>query len=240
MGELRRRLPILLKEARERGDLYAATNLATFVGHLTRLAADDPTGARQELQEVIRHWSQQGFHVQHLTGLMGHLQIDLYSGDGAAAWQRISAEWPALKRSLFLRVQTVRIFMLDLRARSALAAAAHAAERKPLLRWAERDARRLERERMPWADALARLIRAGVAAAQLDRSTALALVNAATAGFEAAHMGLFAAAARRRQGELLGGAEGRPLIDQADAWMMRQLIDNPRRMAALHAPGFID
>ena len=230
----------MLKEARERGDLYAATNLATFVGHLTRLAADDPTGARQELQEVIRHWSQQGFHVQHLTGLMGHLQIDLYSGDGAAAWQRISAEWPALKRSLFLRVQTVRIFMLDLRARSALAAAAHAAERKLLLRWAERDARRLERERMPWADALARLIRAGVAAAQLDRSTALALVNAATAGFEAAHMGLFAAAARRRQGELLGGAEGRPLIDQADAWMMRQLIDNPRRMAALHAPGFID
>ena len=51
-------------------------------------------------------------------------------------------------------------------------------------------------------------------------------------------MGLFAAAARRRLGGLLGGDEGRALIAQADAWMAGQEIRNPARMAACIAPGF--
>src|SRR5262249_18804510 len=127
VAEIGRRMPALLQEARERGDLYAATNLGTFVGHLTWLAADDAEGAQRGLHEVMAHWSRQGFHVQHLTGLMGQVQIDLYRGAGTAAWERVTGQWPALAESLFLRVQVVRIFMLHLRARSALAAATQAA-----------------------------------------------------------------------------------------------------------------
>ncbi len=240
VAELIRRLPLLIKEARERGDLYAATNLGTFVGHLTWLAADDPEGARHDLREVMRQWSQQGFHVQHLTGLMGQMQIDLYRGDGAAAWTRITSEWPALARSLFLRVQTVRIFMLSLRARSALVAAMTARDRKPYLRVAERDARRLERERMHWSEPLARLIRAGIAVLRGDSARALGLLDTAAPGLEAADMGLFAAAARYRQGQLLGGEQGRALRTKAHAWMAGQKVKNPSRMIALHAPGFAE
>ncbi len=53
-------------------------------------------------------------------------------------------------------------------------------------------------------------------------------------------VGLFAAAARRRLGEAIGGEAGRSLIAQADAWMSAQSIVNPGRMAACYAPGFPD
>jgi hypothetical protein len=51
---------------------------------------------------------------------------------------------------------------------------------------------------------------------------------------------LFAAASRRQLGRLLGGDEGRALIDRADAWMSSQSIRRPDRMAACLAPGFVD
>jgi hypothetical protein len=240
VAEITRRLPALLQEARERGDLYAATNLGTFVGHLTWLAADDPEGAERDLGEVMERWSRQGFHVQHLTGLMGQLQIDLYRGAGTAAWERITAAWPALAGSLFLRVQVVRIFMWNLRARSALAAAATAARPERLRRAALRDARRIERERMAWARPLAQLLRAGVAVGRGDREGALTLLGAAEAGFRAADMSLFAAAAGHRYGQLLGGDGGRARVDEAVHRMKALGIRNPDRMTALYSPGFGD
>ena len=37
---------------------------------------------------AIAQWSQHGFHVQHLTHYYGNTYIDLYEGDGEAAWRR--------------------------------------------------------------------------------------------------------------------------------------------------------
>ena len=240
VAELTRRLPILLQEARERGDLYAATNLGTFVGHLTWLAADNPQGAEREMQEVMALWSNRGFHVQHLTGLMGRIQIALYRGDGAAAWRIISSEWPDLERSLFLRVQTVRLFMRDLRARSALAAAREAADPGPLMRSARHDVRRIEQESLPWSQPLAERIRAALAAASGYESEAVQRLERAAAGFDSADMRLFAAAARWRRGQLVGGDEGRLLMAQAVDWMEQQRIRNHQRMTTLYMPGFAD
>jgi serine/threonine protein kinase len=238
VAELTRRLPILLQEARERGDLYAATNLGTFVGHLTWLAADDPEGAEREMHDVMALWSQRGYHVQHLTGLMSRIQIVLYRGDGTTAWRIISQEWPDLERSLFLRVQTVRLFLRDLRARSALAAAGEAVDPQPLLRSARRDLRRIEQEGVPWSQPLAERIRAALAAATGDASEAVRCLERAAAGFDAAGMGLFAMSARRRLGQVVGGDQGRLLMAQADGWMEQQRISNPQRMAAMYMPGF--
>ena len=53
-------------------------------------------------------------------------------------------------------------------------------------------------------------------------------------------MGVYAAAARRHLGNLVGGDEGRDLIARADAWMIGQGITNPARMAAGITPGFAE
>ncbi len=183
-------------------------------------------------------WSRQEFHTQHFTSLAGHTQIELYQGDGRAAWERLAEQWPALKGSFLLQIQAIRVFMLHLRARTALAAAVRSSEPAALHRTAEDDARRLEREKTPWARPLALLVRAARAESRGRTATALALLAEATISFLAAHMSLFAAAARRRQGELLGGSEGQRLVADAEAWMIGQRIRDPARMTALHAPGF--
>jgi hypothetical protein len=51
-------------------------------------------------------------------------------------------------------------------------------------------------------------------------------------------MSLYAAAARRRLGEMIGGDRGRQLVAQAEEWMTKQQIKNPARMMNLLAPGF--
>ena len=106
----------------------------------------------------------------------------------------------------------------------------------PLLRSAERDARRLDREGMAWSKALAHPIRAGVAAARGDTSRAATLFAEAVTQLEAVDMNLYAAASRRRLGEILGGDEGRAQVERADSWMRQQGIQNPARMADVFAP----
>ncbi len=116
--------------------------------------------------------------------------------------------------------------------------AATVADPKRLLRQAEDYARRLDRERLPWTAAVARLIRAGAASVRRDPDGAVRFLTVAAEGFEASGMELFAAATRRQLGRLLGGDEGRTLIARADTWMAGQAIRSPHRMTACLAPGF--
>ncbi|MFQ5792273.1 MAG: hypothetical protein ACE5JI_17525, partial [Acidobacteriota bacterium] len=180
LGELKElscRLPAVLKDAWDRGDLYAVTQLRTSRAQLAAayLAADEPDKAREEVRRAMEGWSRQGFHIQHLEEMQVQVDIALYCGKGELAWKLISEQWPALKRSLLLRVQNILIESLASRASSALAAAASGVEPNSLLRVAERDARGLEREKMAWGDPLARLIRAGVAATRGPGEAAVTL-----------------------------------------------------------------
>jgi hypothetical protein len=240
VAEIRRRLPALIQEARERDDRYAVTNLSLVVRTFVRLADDEPERARRELRQVMDGWSQQGFHVQHMNRLFDETQIDLYQGEGTAAWERVTGHWPALARSHLLRVQQVRVFLLHLRARVALAGAPAAAQPARLLHAAERDARLLRCEGVAWAEALAQLVSAGVAMGRHDAGGARRLLEDAAGRLDAAGMRLHAAAARRRLGERVAGTEGRRLVEQADAWMNGQGVRRPDRMTALLAPGFPD
>jgi hypothetical protein len=186
----------------------------------------------------MAQWSREGYHVQHNDALWAAVQIELYRGNGPAAWSIISRSWRALERSLLLRVQFIRTSMLFLRARAALAAAvAHRnsspAETRMLLAIAQRAAGRLEREGMPCPTAYARLIRAALAAARGDSSRAVPLFTEAAACFEAVDMHLCAAAARRRLGECVGGSRGQKEINRADRWMSDQKIKNPRKLASM-------
>jgi tetratricopeptide (TPR) repeat protein len=238
-AEAYHRLHLYYQEARERGELYSLASIGAFGVH-EHLAADEPDQARCHLAELIAIWSRQGFHMQHMQHLWMGSHIELYCEEGAAAWDLMTRQWPDLKRSLLMRVQLIRIGMRHLRARCALAKAVTvgAAHSRPYLASAESDARRLEREHMPWGEALAHLIRAGVATGRGDRPEAVAQLSQAMAGLEANDMLYPAAVARRRLGELVGGDEGQALIEQVNSWMTAQRIRNPDRFTAMLAPGF--
>src|SRR5262249_28533907 len=240
--EIMQRLPRLLKEANDRNDLYAATNLCLVIRPFVRLAEDEPERARLELSQVMDRWPQEGFHVQHMNREFDETRIDLYLGDGPAAWRRLTAAWPKIVGAHMLLVQQVKIFLQHLRGGCALAAALAAGEpgRSSLVAAAERDGRLLRRERLAWADALAGLLRAGVAQARGDKERAAALLREAAAGCEATEMRLYAAAARLRLGQVLGGGEGQALREQAAEWMKGKKVQNPARMTALLGAGFAE
>ena len=109
-----------------------------------------------------------------------------------------------------------------------------------MLRAAEGYARQLDRQRVPWASAHAFSTRAGAAMVRGDAVDARRQLIAAIDAFDTIPMGLYAAAARRHLGKLVGGDEGRDLIARADAWMIGQGINNPARMAAGITPGFVE
>jgi serine/threonine protein kinase/tetratricopeptide (TPR) repeat protein len=238
IAELSRRWPILLNQARQRGNRYAVMNLSSYLMSIVRLAADDPDRAQAELQDVTSQWSQRGYHVQHNDALWATVQIELYRDSGQNAWKLICESWPALRRSLLLRVQFVRTSMYFLRARAALAAAVAQGRTRPsevasLLASAAADARKLEREKMPCPTAYARMIHGALAVLRGDLSLADRLLDQSCGLFDEVGMRLCAAAVGRRRGELIGGRHGEDEINKADLWMKQEKIHNPARMASM-------
>src|SRR5262249_8873517 len=104
----------------------------------------------------------------------------------------------------------------------------------------ERDAGRLEREKRPDCQALARVIRAAVAWQRRRPESAVELLGQAIRQFETLGMQANAAAARRRLGQPVGGDEGGDLIAAADAWMTGEGVRDSVRMTRVYAPGFPD
>src|SRR5262249_24866919 len=105
MGKLAQHVPDWLRDAEDRGDLYAATSFRVGYSPLRWLAADDATGARGDLEKAIVQWSQHGFHVQHYNHMLGTVMVELYGGEAERAWKHIEEKWPALERSLLLRIE---------------------------------------------------------------------------------------------------------------------------------------
>jgi eukaryotic-like serine/threonine-protein kinase len=238
---LSRRLPRLLEEAEGRGSLLRAAYLRVgFCSHVAWLAADDPTRARQEIEQGLSAWRQGSFDYLQLWVRGAQTDIALYSGEPPLASPPVGKPWRAFAHALDRFVQTGYIRGLDSRARRRLAAAAHATgpgERRTLVQGAEGHARAILREKTRWGDPLALLLRAGAAATRGEPERAVPLLESAEDGFVAAEMALHTAAARRRRGELVGGDAGRSLLASADSWMSSQGIKNPARMTAMLAPG---
>src|SRR6266478_4513915 len=118
---------------------------------------------------------------------------------------------------MLLRIQTVRVELRHLRARTAIASAA-GSQREQRLQIAENMARKISKEHVAWADPLAALIRGGMAGSRGDKASAITHLSQAVQGFELADMALYAAASRRRLGEATE-ERGVQLITEAESWM---------------------
>jgi tetratricopeptide (TPR) repeat protein len=230
VNELAEHVPPLFQAAQQRGDRYAATELVVGRPTILWLAWDAPDTARELVDSLMSEWYVSSFyiHVQHFKAMVSRTVIDLYRGDPRSAMQHLENGWPNFVRSMSLRIQVVRVEAYHLRARCALAGGDFKAARQ--------DADRIFRERMSWALPLAEAIRGGICAATGETEHSREWYERAARNFEKADMSLFAAAARRRLGEMTGGETGRALIEGADEWMRAQGIKVPERMAHVLTP----
>ncbi len=238
IAELSRRLPVIRQHASEIGNQNAIAQMSMGTMTIDSLARDEPEIARMASDAAMATWSQRGTHVPHFAHLVGCVHIDLYRGQGRAAYECVQERGPTMKRGGLTRVQVLRVNLLDLRARAALSAAADGGDSARLIAEADRCGRRLFREEVPWAQATAKLVQAGVAAARGKAEAAVVLLEDATRRFEQEGMHLHAACARRRLGAMIGGDSGRALVDEANAWMERQSIRDAGKITEMLAPGW--
>jgi serine/threonine protein kinase len=242
LGRLReqaRRGARLLADCERRGDMYTAVNLRAAPMVDTALTADDPDGARDHIRKALANWTQNGFHIQHWKAMVWGAQIELYVGDGAAAYARLERDRAAYRRSLLDHSQFVREFTRYYRGCAAVASTADAPPelRRARLREARAAVRRLERAGMMWTAPLASMLLAAVANAEGDRAAATAALRAAIDRAEAADMSLHGWAARYKLGCLLGGEEGDALQRQAESAMTAEGVRAPERSAGMLVPG---
>jgi hypothetical protein len=236
--EVARLAPIRMRDAVERGDVYALGDLRGGRGNVAWLIAGKPDEARGHVDAVaVPSADAKDLQLRHFDQLSSHAQIDLYVGDGAGAWARLEAAWRAVEASLMLRIQILRIEGAFLRGRAALAAAitASGADRKRLLAIARNRARALLGERAGWAEAFALQLRATAAHFDGAADTAAHLDRAERA-YAAADMRLHATVMRLRKGQLEGGTAGITIENGAREAMRAQAIADPDAMARLICP----
>jgi hypothetical protein len=160
--------------------------------------------------------------------------LDLYEGDVASASRRLEEAWPAIERIGALRLQQLRIELLALRARVALADASRPLdERGRLARTISED---LIKEGAPWAIGVGMLVRAAALYAQGRDASVLASLAAAEEQLAATGMIGWLHVARLRHGLLDGGPGG---VARAEA--ARDLLNDlgaadPDRVAGLLVP----
>ena len=239
-SEMKAVLPEFLEDARLRGDLYAQAILQMHCGSCAALANDDAEGARAGLA-ILERWSNTGFHVEHLIETHNQVEIELYLGRGGEAMRWVERRWPALRKSLLLRVQPFFIQMHSLRARAALRAALETkdgGERRRLFRLAAASSSAIEGQRAGWGGAMAELIDGGIAALEGRTADAIAIFQRAESAAQEAGMFLHEAVARRSQGVLMGGDSGRDLAARAEHEMASEGIANPPRISAVMVPIF--
>lgn len=238
MGEIKElihRLPPLLRDAKERGDLSAISLLHTRY-YIINLAQDNVLDAKKGLNLAIKQSSQENdFQLQHYWELFGEIEVALYSGDYQQAWQKLNESWQTLNKSLLFRIQVFLIETYHLHARVAIAMAQTVDNNEEFLRQAQQDIKRIEQEKMSWGNALAGLIRASLAVMRRDNKKAIELLAEAEVIFDSLEMSLYSAVARYNRGLLMNTPQGQELSKNASTWMLSQEIKNPARMAALLA-----
>jgi serine/threonine protein kinase len=235
--EISFRMPTLLKEAKEKNNIYAETNLLARISYITLLASNKADEAENLLKSAIDQWSRQGYQIQHYFALLGKVDTILYSNKPKEGMALFIKEWPALKESLLLRSELLRIEMLHARARLAIACAALETNPTSLLLQAEKDVKNIEKEKTAWGNALASLLHASIASVKGELQKALDFLVIAESRFESSDMALHAAVIRRLQGQIIGGDQGKELIKLADDFMASEDIKNPLAISNTIAPG---
>ncbi len=235
-----RLLPPLVAEARTRGDLYAADMLpALTLSWVQHLVADHPAAALAELRDWPSPRSSSRWRVQDTNALAARADIAAYGGDARAAWTLMRDNWPLVRRSLMVRVITIKVLLLFTRARCALALAitpdVSARERASLMRVADSCCRSLVRTRCGWAMALAMAIRAGMASCAGEASDAQRLLEQAAADLQAVELLPWFHSARWHLAAEREHATG--VAEPVDEWWIAERIVDPNRIAQLLVPG---
>jgi eukaryotic-like serine/threonine-protein kinase len=226
-----------LRDAQRRGDLYTTTTV-TRGFNITWLVRDDVTTARRELQCTWWTPPETSYHIQHIYLANALLELALYESSAAKQFDEHREAVARFHHSQFTRIQLTRCEVNWLHGRLAVAAAAASPTPGAFLDEAATAAKRLLKENVEYASAWGMLVRAAIHSQRGEHELALAALRDTARRADAEELQLVAAAARLREGRLIGGDEGRSLEQDGLARMQALGVKAPDRMAEVIAPGF--
>ncbi len=240
MTDLADRYTRALVDAEERGNLFMSVALRTSTAASVWLAADDPETARRELRKAMAQWAQKRFSSPEWRATLSEAEVDLYVGDGGAAYERVKGLLRRMTKNFFL-VHHSRVMVAFIHGRAAIASLPGLPPKRRRMRL--REARRLMRvvgdRQLLWTAPLVSILEAGVAQAMSRPDQVESALRAAAAGADAAHMALHAAAARHELGMMIGGEKGSALVHAAEEAMTTRGVRVPARFAPMLVPGVV-
>ena len=240
--ELSARCDPFLEEAEQVGDLFFSANIRTFSRPLAYLAADRPGTASDSVLSGLRAWPAPGYQLQNAMAALILAWIAFYEGKAGRNLDFVEEQWRLIRANHIDSFDNMRATTLDFRCRTALAAANRhnktSPQRMNALKIARECSRILDRQTNPWGRASARVAQAALQQFEGNVDAASETFVATAKLFEDIDMMGYAWSARRRAGQMIGGDEGRNLVEAADRWFESQSILRPERFAAMHVGGF--
>jgi hypothetical protein len=234
------RLNSFLRDAFDRGDLYATTHLQlSSFSSCPYLSRGRPQEAEKVLRDALQQWESEEFDVPRFWGNYGLVETMLYRSDGVRSWNHLQEIWRQMAWGLrtSLNCQYLRIMAFQIRAKCLLAYAKQTSSREqmPELR---RCIAGVHKSGATWSKGMASLLEAAAQTLQGNRAAALQLAAKAETQLEFSDMKMCAAAARYRHGKLLGGDEGELLVREATDFIKAQGMEDPASIVEMLAPGF--
>jgi hypothetical protein len=118
--EMRDHCPKIMRDAKERGDLYTQVLLGTTCLASAYCALDQPEKAQRSTEELLALWSRQPLdNAQFLAKLTGWY-VGMYSGEYESVWKHLNAEWPVARKAGMFRGEYNRVMALWMKASAAL------------------------------------------------------------------------------------------------------------------------
>lgn len=235
---VQRRLPEVLRDARDMGDLYAETTVETAIGHIPSLVRNDPAHADAVLSRSISRWARGGYYIQHYDETVARVDVALYRdhGRGLSALEGVRARWPDLERSLLRQVQLIRVESDYARARAIVSAlqVERSQARRAWLRELERIYRAMLGEETSWAIGLARCVGAALAMEREQPALAVSELDRATGALAAAGAESYRAAAGIYRAQLVGDERR---AESLRSELRAQGVREPDRFAIAFVPG---
>ena len=243
-AEIVRSAPALVDEAWRRGRVWTGALLSGAASMPAWVGIDGGQGYRRQLAEAARYWKPRARpQWPDFLLLMGEALLSIYEGQPQRGFDLLEVRRAAYDRNMLSRGSGKgRISYAIHHARCAAAAlgAVPSARRSERSRWTvqlRRAAGTIEKRGSPDARGFAELFEAALALDRGPSEAGLARLRGALGAFEQAGMRLYAAACQRRLGQLVGGDEGKVLLERGDEFMLAQGVVNVEAETELHCPG---
>lgn len=231
--ELARQGQLLLREAIDRGDIVAQLGIRTGTCNLMWLLAGRAAESRTQLDAATAALPS-GFALPNVLATVAACNIALYRDDPAAAAALLAIEWPKIEKLGVLRFQHLRIELVHLRARVALADRDLTLEVRVARGLAASE--ELMNQGAPWAVGLGLLVHASALALRGSTSAAIAALMAAEEQLGLTEMTGWLQLARVRRGTLEGG-QGSQVRAAAALDALRDLgVADPDRLVDVLVP----